>query len=169
MTQSGSAPHVAVPFQQFFAAEQKRLLVVALAMTSDREAARDAVQESLARAYARWDQLRRMDQPTAWTRRVLINLLIDDHRRRQREGTAVVRLGSRPAVGAGEPDVDTFLQLVRRLPDRQRAVVVLHYFDDMSVEQIAAAMDVAEGTIKSLLFKARQRLSADLGPKENLQ
>jgi RNA polymerase sigma-70 factor (ECF subfamily) len=168
MTQMGTAEPGAPTFQQFFAAEHKRLLVVALALTPDREAARDAVQESLARAFARWNEVWQMEQPSAWTRRVLINLLIDNHRRREREHGAVLRLANRPTSAPAEPNVDEFLQLVRQLPERQRVAVALHYLDDLSVEQVAATMRVAEGTVKALLFKARQRLSADLAPKENV-
>jgi RNA polymerase sigma-70 factor (ECF subfamily) len=98
---------------------------------------------------------------------VLINLLIDGHRRRQREHGAVARLGGRVQTQTAQPEVDEFLAIVRRLPERQRVAVVLHYLDDLSVEQVAASMGVAVGTVKALLFKARQKLSADLGSKEN--
>ena len=79
-----------------------------------------------------------------------------------------MRLGGRAQILAVPPEVDEFLALVRRLPERQRVAVVLHYLDDLSVDQVAAAMGVAVGTVKALLFKARQKLSADLGSKENL-
>ena len=168
MTQRGSSDgDVGSPFQLFFAAEQRRLLVVALAFTSDREAARDAVQESLARAFTRWDEISKLEQPAAWTRRVLVNLLIDRHRRSERERGAMARLASRDPLTTAQPEVDEFLRLVRHLPDRQRVAVILHYLADLTVEQVAATMSVAEGTVKSLLFKARHRLSVDLAPKEN--
>jgi RNA polymerase sigma-70 factor, ECF subfamily len=158
---------VGSPFQLFFAAEQQRLLVVALALAPDREVARDAVQEALARTFARWEEISKFEQPAAWTRRVLINLLIDNHRRSMREHVAVARWASRDQSVTHQPEVDEFLALVRDLPQRQRAAVALHYLADLSIEQVAATMNVADGTVKALLFKARHRLSA-LVPKEQL-
>lgn len=116
----------------------------------------------MARAFADWDRVRGLDQPGAWLRRVLINLLIDKQRRWHRERLASARLSAEPTASATEPAVDEFISLVRQLPERQRIAVVLYYLDDLSIDAVASAMKVAEGTVKSLLFKARQSLSNDL-------
>jgi RNA polymerase sigma factor (sigma-70 family) len=66
-----------------------------------------------------------------------------------------------------DPEVETFLALIRRLPERQRIAVALRYIDDLSVEDVARSMRVADGTVKALLFKARQTLIEELtSPKE---
>jgi RNA polymerase sigma-70 factor, ECF subfamily len=159
-------PSTDAAFEQFFLDEHRRLVAIGLAMTPDREAARDAAQEALARAFADWDRVRALDQPGAWVRRVLINILIDKHRRGKREQLANVRLSSRPTMSIPEPAVDEFIGMIRRLPERQRIAVVLYYLDDLSVDVVAETMNVADGTVKSLLFKARQSLSSELATIE---
>jgi RNA polymerase sigma-70 factor (ECF subfamily) len=149
-------------FEQFFMAEHVRLVAIAIALAPDRETAQDVAQETLARAFAHWDRVRTLDQPGAWVRRILINLLIDNHRRRTREDGAVLRLLSESSTSSSSEDVDGFIALIRRLPERQRVAVVLRYLDDLSVDDVAYSMNVAQGTVKSLLFKARQTLADEL-------
>jgi RNA polymerase sigma-70 factor, ECF subfamily len=156
-------------FEQFFMAEHVRLVAIAIALAPDRETAQDVAQETLARAFARWDQVRVLDQPGAWVRRILINLLIDNHRRRTREQAAVVRLLSESSTSIASADVDGFVAMIRRLPERQRVAVVLRYLDDLSIDDVAYSMNVAEGTVKALLFKARQSLSTDLARTEEVR
>ena len=104
-----------------------------------------------------------MDRPGAWIRRVLINLAIDWQRRRGRERRALLRLAPAPPVELADPTSTRFWAAVRRLPDRQRAAVALHYLEDLSVDEIAEILQVAPGTVKSSLFKARRTLAA--GPR----
>jgi RNA polymerase sigma-70 factor (ECF subfamily) len=156
-------------FEQFFRAEHVRLVAIGLAMAPDVETAQDAAQEALARAFAHWDRVATLEQPGAWVRRVLINLLIDGHRRRARDQRAAAGFWSRELGFSTEQDVDGFLRMTSGLPERQRLAVVLRYVDDLSVADVAVVMDVAEGTVKALLFKARRGLTADLARSEELR
>lgn len=153
-------PRDAIDFDEFFLAHHTRLVACALALTNDRERARDAAQEALGRAYRDWSKVQRMDHPAAWVRRVLVNLLTDEGRR-----DAHRRIQPAPVEAWHEdtpPSDSSLLEAIRQLPIRQRTAVVLHYLDDLPVEQVAAAMGVATGTVKATLHQARATLARDL-------
>jgi RNA polymerase sigma factor (sigma-70 family) len=104
-------------------------------------------------------------------RRVTVNLAIDARRRRTREIREAQRnppidVASAVDVGAEQSEV---WQAVRALPDRQRAAVVLRYVDDMTVADIAAVLDVTEGTIKASLSQARASLARALDAIEEVE
>src|SRR5690606_34429533 len=95
--------------------------------------------------------------------RVMTNLLIDHLRSASVERSAVDRLRARPGPPAGEPDIGPeWSQLVAPLPPAQRAIVTLYYGEDRSIEEIADILDIAVGTVKSGLAKARTRLATEL-------
>ena len=152
-------------FASFYAAELPRLVSIALALTGDRELAADLAQESLARGFARWDRVATMDNPGAWVRRVVVNLCVDAHRRRTREHRTVDKIGRLP-TDATDVAVGELWTLVRRLPNRQRAAIVLFYVDDLSTADIARALDVTPGTVTRTLVDARRSLAATLGLAE---
>lgn len=145
-------------FDQMFRAEYPRLVGFGVAMSGSVEVARDLAQETMARAYVNLDALEAVDSPTAWLRRVMTNLLIDHHRRRGSERTALGRIGQPVDVEMAVGAESRFYELLSVLPDRQRAVVALYYAEDLSVGQVAETLDLAPGTVKALLWKARQRL-----------
>jgi RNA polymerase sigma-70 factor (ECF subfamily) len=153
---------VVAEYAAFFRAEQPRLVALVMALTGSVEVARDVAQEALLRAYTRWPEVSEMDRPGAWARRVAINLTWSEHRRRGREDRALQRLGEPAALIPGDPTSDRFWVHVRALPDRQRAVVALHYLDDLPIAEVADILDCAPGTVKSLLFKARTHLAESL-------
>jgi RNA polymerase sigma-70 factor (ECF subfamily) len=99
-----------------------------------------------------------LDVPEAWVRRVLVNLLIDQQRRRQRDQLLVERLGPPALVPAPVTDDERWWDAVRSLPDRQRAVITLHYLEDRSVREVADILEIAPGTVKATLSHARDRL-----------
>lgn len=145
-------------FERMFRAEYPRLVALGVAMTGSTEVARDLAQETMARAYAHFDTVAAAGAPSAWLRRVMSNLLIDHHRRRGSERVALDRIARRPVAEASMPSESRFHELLAVLPERQRAVVALYYADDLSIEEIAEVLDVAQGTVKALLWKARRRL-----------
>lgn len=152
-------------YDAFFREEYPRLVTVGTALCGDRDVARDLAQECLLRAYRAWTSVGSMAHPGAWCRRVLVNLTVDRGRRRGREERALARIGVAAPVtdlppGAG--DTAAFWAAVRALPDRQRAAVVLHYVEDQSVDGIAEILDIAAGTVKATLHRARQTLAATL-------
>ena len=166
------APPAPVPFVRVaddftaFYREQVRSLVALGAAIAGPDRADEIAQEALLRAHQEWARISTYDQPGAWTRRVAINLATSTRRRRGAERRAMERLGGRRQLEPAPPEVEGFWALVRRLPPRQATAVALHYLDDLSVADIAAAMGCAEGTAKAHLHKGRQTLAAHLRAQE---
>jgi RNA polymerase sigma-70 factor, ECF subfamily len=134
----------------------------AYGVTGDRMLADHVAQEALARAFA---SLERFDATRAfrpWLKRITINLAIDELRREQRHDPA--RWTELRAVHPFEDrDVlDEVVAAVRLLPERQRLVVVLHYWLDTSIEEIATYLEIPVGTVVSRLSRARAALREEL-------
>lgn len=151
-------------FDGFYLREFPRLVALAHALTGSRTHAEDIAQESMLACYRRWDEVRQLDLPAAWVRRVCSNLATSHVRRRIVEARAVLRLGSRPVVVA-ELDVDDgeFWAAVRRLPRRQAQCIALSYVYGASVAEAAAVLGCAEGTVKAHLHRGRSRLAETFG------
>jgi RNA polymerase sigma-70 factor (ECF subfamily) len=150
-------------FAEFFEQTAPRLVRLCFLTTLDREAAADAAQEALSRAWRDWSRVGAdSSDPAAWTRTVALNLC----RNRWRRLASQARLAPRAYIVDGRsdalPDVD-LQRALRRLPVRQREAVVLHYWADLGVEACATAMGVTAGAVKQHLSPARQRLAAELG------
>jgi RNA polymerase sigma-70 factor (ECF subfamily) len=139
-------------------------IVQALALAcGDLAAAEDATQEAFAKAWARWSQISRYDNPGAWVRRVAINKLRNAHRSRLRGEAAVGRLNSGVSTTASIPEQDPDLVLgLQRLPYKQRLCAVLYYVDGLSTAEVAEAMGIAQGSVSQHLNRARTALRAYL-------
>ena len=122
------------------------------------------MQSTLLRTARRWPRARR--QPEAYARRVLVNLAKDRWRTLHRRVAEVAPTSIEIEVTV--PDDDTVLEreglltAIRELPAGQRAVLVLRFFDDLSVADTAAALDCSEGTVKSQTARALDRMRAVL-------
>ncbi len=149
-------------FEPFFRREHPRLLATATALVGDREVARELVQEALLRTYDAWAQVHGLERPGGWTRRVLVNLCTDLHRRRGSEQRALALVP--PAGTAPSPSLPStqFWDAVRQLPTLQRAVVALHYVDDLAIAEVADVLGVSAGTVKTSLSRARTALAPAL-------
>lgn len=137
-------------------------------IVGDTATAEDIVQETFARAYINWSKLWPDGNPGGWTHRVATNLAISWRRRAAREMRAVTRLGGRETHTA--PAHEAYPELheaIRGLPRRQRAAVALHYVLGLPVAEVAESLGCRPGTVKSLLFQARQRLRERLGDPED--
>jgi len=152
-----------VAFDPFFREWFPRLVSLGTTMTGRGDVARDVAQEALLRAHRHWDEVGGYGAPGAWVRKVAVNLLLDHLRSAGRERAAVQRLGHAVVTSPSEPALDRWNELVAGLPDAQRAIVTLFYADDQPVEAIADTLGIAPGTVKAQLFKARERLRAQLG------
>lgn len=154
-------------FHDFVASSSRRLAQIATLLVSDRHTAEDLVQSALVKAYLNWPSAR--NNPMPYVRRVMLNQRTDWWR----------RLRGREQVTAEPPDCaafgdladaqacqDAVIQALRHLTKRERAVVVLRYFEDLAEAQIAAELDIAVGTVKSTLYRAlgKLRVSPDLVP-----
>ncbi len=158
---SVGAPVSTQDFDAFFRFEYPKLVAIATAMTGGYDTACELAQEALLRSYRSWDRVSNLDIPGAWVRRVLINLAIDARRSDRR----AIRLPSSMDDTTTSLDglaVDGWWTAVRARPDRQRAVVVLHYVEDRSVLDVARLLGIAEGTVKATLAKARHTLARTL-------
>jgi RNA polymerase sigma-70 factor (ECF subfamily) len=155
-------------FEEFYAATVDRLLGHLFLVTGDLHAAEEIVQEAFTRASMRWPRLRSYDVPEAWVRRVAMNLAADRARSLRRQTRALMRLGPPPAVPSVSVETLALVEALRTLPVRQRQAVVLHYLADLSVAEIAQALAVPSGTVKSLLARGRRALAAKLGEPEEV-
>lgn len=155
------APPAPPGFDDFFVRERTAVVGLAYALSGSRVAAEDLAQDAFVAAYRRWDEI---EQPSAWVRRVVANLAVSRIRRRAAETRAITRLRSeRPRNFDPMPAEDEELwKAVRRLPKRQAQVIALRYLEDLSVAEIAAVLDTAEGTVKATLFQARRSLARTL-------
>ena len=150
-----------VGFSEFVATRQRGLLRAAWLLTGDWAAAEDLVQTALVRAWPHWRRLTDEAAAEAYVRRVMLNSYLSARRRRWRGETPTAALPERPAP---ESDADlrgALVDAVRRLPRRQRAVVVLRFFDDLTEAQAASVLGCSVGTVKSQTSKALAGLRRD--------
>jgi RNA polymerase sigma-70 factor (sigma-E family) len=149
--------------EQFVAERGQRLLKVAVLLTGTREAGEDLLQAALERLLRHW---RRIDgDPEGYLRRMLYNLAADGWRRQGLWRAKRVMLVSPPAADATDAvDIrDAVVRLLLQLPDRQRAVIVLRYFEQLSEAEAAAVLGCSVSAVKSAGSRglARMRELAD--------
>lgn len=151
-------------FADFVTVREAALQRTAWLLTGDWGLAQDLVQASLARVWPRWERITRRDDPEIYVRRVMMNTWLTWRRRRW-----VGEHPSRDVLDSAAPgdlaaEVAARLatrQLLGGLTSRQRSVVVLRLFDDLSEAQVAQVLDCAVGTVKSTLSQALARLRED--------
>lgn len=150
-------------FDQFVRQSSPRLLRTAVLLTGDPALAEDLLQVSYAKAWAAWDRIE--TDPQAYMRRILVTTQTSWWRRKWRGETATVELPELLNVPDSEADRAVTAQdlagALRRLPTRQRAVVVLRFFDDMSEADTAYALGLSVGTVKSHTSRALKALRLD--------
>ena len=154
-------------FERFVRSHGDRLLRVGYLMTGDLGDAEDFVQEALARVARRWGRVATMASPAGYARRVLVNLIIDGAQRRSRrtqelaDSSWKLELQADPRAGepfAGVEGQLSLLEALIRLPARQRAVLVLRYWEDLSEADTAELLGCSTGNVKSLASRGVVRL-----------
>jgi RNA polymerase sigma-70 factor (ECF subfamily) len=149
-------------FAELYSAEFSRLAGYLTAITGDIDLAREAAQEAFTRLFARWRSVR---EPRGFLYVVATNLCRHHWRQTGRERATVATLGH--ALPDGGPAHDPWLRdLVERLPVRLREVVLLHYYADLPVAAVAAAIHRPVGTVKRRLHEARNELAAAVALSE---
>lgn len=146
-------------FEALFDAVYPRVVALGQRMLGSKAAGEDLAAEALARAFARWRSVRRHPAPDAWVLRTATNLAIDQLRRK-RPRTAETPIDSpEDAVAIRLALADA----MARLSNRQRTVVTLRYLADLSERDVAAALSISPGTVKSTLSRGLANLRTDLG------
>jgi len=159
-------------FEGFVTAASARLLTLALLLTDRRRAeAEDLLQDVLERAYWRWPRIIRNGSPEPYVRQMLVNAAVDRGRRLRRRPEAPLMPDTASPVAADQvgqsADRDLLLRALAALPPRQRAVLVLRYFEDLSEAQTAAVMGCSTGTVKSQASRALARLREVAGSSDD--
>jgi RNA polymerase sigma-70 factor (sigma-E family) len=147
-------------FSAFAARDGGQLVGFAFLLTGNRHDAEDLAQQALVRTAARWRTAR--DSPAGYSRRVVLNLVRDRWRVRQRQAETlsadVAHLVSVPDAAEATLDRQLLLRACRLLPLHQRAVLVLRFWEDRSIEETAAMLGCSAGTVKSQTHRALARL-----------
>jgi RNA polymerase sigma-70 factor (sigma-E family) len=156
-------------YGEYVGTRRRALLRTAFLLTGDWHAAEDLVQETLAKLYVAWRRVRRHDDVDAYARRTLLNAYIDSTRRSWRREHAVdtVPDGIGDGDPADRPDPGVRHQLLTALaavPPKQRAVLVLRFWEDLSVEQVADLLECSTGNVKSQSSRGLDKLRVLLGP-----
>ncbi|MGE5136464.1 MAG: SigE family RNA polymerase sigma factor [Gemmatimonadota bacterium] len=147
-------------FRAFMHARWPAMVRLAYGLTGDQGHAEDVAQTAFARACAAWPRVRRAGDPDAYVRQIVIN----ENRRRFRRHRVAEQLTDRPPDHGGEDaareygDRAALMAALRELGPRQRAVVVLRYWADLSEAETAAALGCSVGTVKSQAARALARL-----------
>ena len=159
-------------FAELARAAVVRLDEVARLIVRDPELARDAVQDALIRAWRDLPSLRDPDRFEAWLRRLAVNACFDQARRRKRR-VVEVELTSLHAPAAADSSADqanreVVAQVLRRLDDHGRAIVVLHYYLGLPLAEVAVTLGIPIGTVKSRLHRALGEMRLAIEPERSL-
>jgi RNA polymerase sigma-70 factor (sigma-E family) len=161
-------------FERFAAEASGTLFRTGYLMTGNLKDAEDLVQETFLRVARRWGRVQSMDHPAAYARRILINLVLRDTDRRSRQkaelepqgtGTEIADQNAARALRAVD-DLAEFQWALAQLPTRQRAVLVLRYWADLPVAEVAGILGCSAGTVKSTASRAAARLGEVLSSGE---
>lgn len=152
---SGERVAAAEDFPDFYLRHCQALTAYVYQLTRDAETARDVAQEAFTRLLARWVTIR---EPKAYVFHVATNLVRDSWKARTRRQRVVEWLGHFANDVVPPPDAG-LADAVHRLPRRYAEVVLLHYYSDLPLAEVAAAVRRPEGTVKRLLAEARVRLA----------
>ena len=148
-------------FAEFFRVTWPRLFRTTYAVAGDRLMAEDALQNAFAKAYSSWDRVQSADHPEAYVRRMAVNEVLTVVRRpwfRAERTTDAPEPAPVPSDESRAVDRDAVWRAVCALPPRQRAVVVLRYYEDLSEAEIAEVLGCSRGTVKSTASAALANL-----------
>ncbi|WBQ05314.1 SigE family RNA polymerase sigma factor [Kribbella sp. CA-293567] len=152
-------------FTEFVRARRSRLVGAAYLLCGDRHAAEDLVQTALAKLYAAWPRIHDRGAEDAYARKILVRTTIDAGRRRWRRELSSDVLPEQVVAGPDLAGRDELVRALATLGPRQRRIVVLRFWLDLSIEEVAADLKISTGTVKSQSSRAleqlRTRLTAD--------
>ena len=153
-------------FTEYVAEHQRGLLRFATALTTDEALAEDVVQDVLTPAFERWDRIAAVDQPHAYVRRMIVNEYLSWRRRRAARTIASTHstldaIGTPTADPAtGYAERDAMRTRIAALPRKQRAALLLRYYEDRTFDEIAEVLGCSAGTVRSHISRALGTLRA---------
>ncbi len=156
-------------FEEFAAAKLPAVLRFAGVLTADRALAEDVVQEVLIRASKNWDRIGQFERPELYVRKMVVNEYLSWRRRSWRllPGGSATEIDNRVTPDHADrlAERDALLAELGKLPRRQRAVLVLRYYEGLSDPEIADVLGCSPGTVRGYASRALAALRVDLGPK----
>jgi RNA polymerase sigma-70 factor (sigma-E family) len=159
-------------FRSYVVARSPALLRTAYLLTGNRADAEDLLQTALAKTYLSWDRIREREALDGYVRRIMVNTQTSWWRRRKVDEHPTDELPERPQDGRDDfADAmslhDALWTALAGLPKRQRAMVVLRYYEDLSEAETAAVMGVSVGTVKSTTSRALSKLRETSGLRDD--
>ena len=159
---SAQATEVTTLFNLHYARLVRSLTVIC----GNSEEAADAVQEAFVKAHLKWRKISTYEDPVGWIRRVAINKVRDGHRSRVRRDQLIEKIGHQATFHSEIPAMDDVAELLSTLPKQQRAAAAMFYVEQMSVIEIATALEVSEGAVKFHLHQARIKMRTYIESRE---
>jgi RNA polymerase sigma-70 factor (sigma-E family) len=139
---------------------------LAFVILGDSYLAEETVMDSLLKTFSGWRRIRDPERAEFYLKRAVVNQCRSKIRRKMVEKRASALMDRSGAISTWDPEHSetrrVVWEAVRKLPERQRACVVLRYYEDLPENEIAEVLDCSVGTVKSQLFKARQKLESFL-------
>jgi RNA polymerase sigma-70 factor (sigma-E family) len=158
-----------IEFEDWVTVRVPGLLRFAYLVTGSRDAADEAVQTALGHALEKWDRVRRTEDPDRYVRRMIANAHVSAWRGFGRRQSPVAQVrGAEPAPdpATSVSEADAVWRVCQRLPRKQRAAVVLRFYEDLDHAEIAAILDCSESTVRSQIHRALAALRAELERQE---
>ena len=150
-------------FRDYVTSRSRSLLRMAFLLTRNQADAEDLLQSALVKTYQAWDRIEDRNALDGYVRRAMVNTHISMWRRRRIEEYPTDDIPDRPVTDhTGDSELsDALERALGRLPSRMRAAVVLRYFEDMSEAEVAQALGISQGTVKSTVSRAVAKLRID--------
>jgi RNA polymerase sigma-70 factor (sigma-E family) len=156
-------------FEEYVSARGEVLLRFAFLLCGDRYLAEDLVQEVLARVHDRWHRLTHVEHPDAYLRTAIVRQFLSWRRRRASRETSLELIaepaGASPDATARHAARDEMWRLLAELPRKQRAVLVLRFYEDLTDEHIAETLGCRPATVRVHASRGLARLRVALGPR----
>jgi RNA polymerase sigma-70 factor (sigma-E family) len=154
-------------FELFVAVRSQALMRTAYLLAGSVPAAEDLMQTTFEKVYPRWHRIKRMDNPDAYVRRILVNLGKDGWRARRRGEESVELADDIGGFGVDHSEQvaqrDRLMRALAELPDGMRTVVVLRYWEDLSVQEVADLLRCSVGNVKAQSFRGLNQLKHLVG------
>jgi RNA polymerase sigma factor (sigma-70 family) len=156
-----------VSFDDFFCREFNNVVRQVFYVLGEGDSAIEVAQEAFIRLYQKWPKVSRYEVPFAWVRKVAIRIAVKNRLRRYRE-LSVDELPEVPSESIPDSSYFDVRRAVMELPRAQKAAVMLYYFEDLPLEDVAQVIGCRKGTVKTHLARARTHLASVLKDNEEV-